>query len=315
VPHQPRTVFSAIGDTDVSGAIPVSTGFEVATLWSASDSDNHLVVQVHSIEAGKESPSCYFPSHTELVVCWRGRGYLRLAAQSNASTPGNPQWDAPFQDVEIGEGDTIAIPKGALRRYRSADKIASTDPRDADKRVGKLVLIAIYALNGNPVPSQPPTAAFSGAPTKPFPPLKRNFREERYLKFDRNPKNRAIRSRIWGRDGEGDSGAADLAKASFHLTLYTFVPRQENPGHFHPHSVELIVALQGRAETHVQDKNAGGAPGWGADNQYELREGDTLLVKEAGWHRYITAGNDDCLLLALQTPHPIMHTLKHETNY
>jgi hypothetical protein len=39
-----------------------------------------------------------------------------------------------------------------------------------------------------------------------------------------------------------------------------------------------------------------------------------VLVAEADWHRYITSGNDDCLLLAMQTPHPIMHTLEHETN-
>jgi mannose-6-phosphate isomerase-like protein (cupin superfamily) len=45
-----------------------------------------------------------------------------------------------------------------------------------------------------------------------------------------------------------------------------------------------------------------------------LEEGDLVLVPMAAWHQYFNSGNMRCKVMALQTPHPIMHTLIDETN-
>ena len=311
MPINKKEIHGFIADTETVGAPPPSAGFEKRTLWSTGDSGNLVAVDVYSLEPAHASDTHYHPDHIELVICWRGKGTITIAPPAAGSTPIAPAWDAPYQDVSIVTGDTLVIPKGALHRFRSAGALQNPEPKDRDKLVDKLVLIVIHAINGVAVKEN--AGAFSGMASKPFPAtMKRNYRDEKYMKFDRNHNNRAVRSRIWGRDAEAEDGAADTAKESLHLTLYTFVPNQMNPGHFHPRSIELVICVQGRALMSTKPKLRG--TGWGAEQSDVIREGDSVLVTEAGWHRYVASGNDDCLLLALQTPHPIMHTLEHETS-
>jgi len=311
MPLNKKEIHDFIADTEMVGSSPPSaTGFERRTLWSKVDTHDLAQVEVYSFEPGQSSSAHYHSTHIELVVCWRGRGVATVALPASDSTPTAPKWDPPFQDVTIAAGDTLVIPKGALHRFQSAGVLQNPDPRDRDKRVEKLILIVIHAINGVPVTEL--AKEITGTATKPYPAtLKRNYRDERYLKFDRDHEKRAVRARIWGRDADTEDGAADTAKESLHFTLYTFVPHQENPGHFHPHSMELVICVQGRARMLVKPWTD---PGWGTQVEGIIREGDSVLVDEVGWHRYITSGNDDCLLLAMQTPHPIMHTLEHETN-
>jgi quercetin dioxygenase-like cupin family protein len=312
MPLNRKEIHDFIADTEMVGSPPPSpTGFERKTIWSTAESSDLIEAEVYSFEPGRSSDAHHHPDHVELVICWRGRGTMSIAPLKADSTPSAPAWDTPFQDVTIAAGDTFIIPKGASHRFQSVGPLQNPEPKDRDKLVEKLVLIVVHAINGVAVKELP--GKLEGLPAKPYPAsLKRNYRDEKYFKFDRNHKNRAIRARIWGRDADAESGAADTAKESLHCTLYTFVPGQENPGHFHPHSVELVFCLQGRARMSTKPKNPG--TGWGNEVVGTIREGDSVLVAEADWHRYITSGNDDCLLLAMQTPHPIMHTLEHETN-
>ena len=45
----------------------------------------------------------------------------------------------------------------------------------------------------------------------------------------------------------------------------------------------------------------------------ELNEGDTSLVPMGALHWYANASNEDCVLIALQSPHPILHILEEDT--
>src|SRR6185295_14624757 len=103
----------------------------------------------------------------------------------------------------------------------------------------------------------------------------------------------------------------------------TFVPKQMNPGHFHPESVEWVACLQGRASMTVRAKKPKPQEGWDApdtspppnNDTLTIREGDSVLVPAAHWHQYITDGNEDCLLIVSQTPHPVLHILEDEAKF
>jgi len=136
------------------------------------------------------------------------------------------------------------------------------------------------------------------------------------INWEENKNFRAKRIRVWGREApKGEGGKVDRIKEQLQFTLYTFVPEQENPGHFHPHSIELIIALDGGAFTMIRPKIDD--DGWTPEANQEqatLDAGDLVLVPLAGWHRYINRSAERCKVMALQTPHPIMHTLIAETD-
>jgi len=303
----------------------VDEGFARRPLWSAVESGKLLLVEVFSIEPGKDTGIHYHWDRVELVICLRGRGKVKLAELQPGAMEASPQWQSPSASVDIAEGDTFVIPKGALHQYAAADVLANQDPKDLDKHPAKLVLIVLHPLLNEGFEEKagnfPPSGSGNSAQI-----VKRNYRDDVYCKFDRKKYdgvhlNRAIRSRIWGRDAQGSKGEADAAKEQLHLTLYTFVPGQLNPGHFHPNSVEWVACVQGRARMTVRAKKNG--KGWNAPDPAAppnrdtlvIREGDSVLVTAADWHQYITEGNDDCLLIVSQTPHPILHILEHETNF
>jgi quercetin dioxygenase-like cupin family protein len=138
-----------------------------------------------------------------------------------------------------------------------------------------------------------------------------------YLGYELNPKLICVRSKIWGKEGLVAGGVTDFAKPFFHFTAYTFVPPQENPEHYHPKSVELVLCWQGRANMTVRpslDPNNAGNVGWeDALEEREIVEGDLVLVPKGALHWYAISGNEDLVLLALQTPHPVLHVLEDDS--
>lgn len=305
----------------------VDSGFERRTLWSSAESGKKLLVEIFSIEPGHDSGIHYHWQRVEMIICLRGRGKVTIAELASNATENSPNWNPPAPDVDIVEGDTLVIPQGALRKISAANTLANQDPKDKDKLPAKLVLIVLHPLLGKPFSEGHGIFPQAGGPPSTAP-QKRNFRDDIYCKYDRKKYdsthlNRAIRSRIWGRDAQGSAGEADIAKEQMHLTLYTFVPGQLNPGHFHPDSVEWVACLQGRALMTVRAKKKHEKQGWEAPDpapapnrdSLVIREGDSVLVPAADWHQYVTSGNDDCLLIVSQTPHPILHILEHETDF
>jgi quercetin dioxygenase-like cupin family protein len=261
-----------------------------------------LEVDVYTIEPGKEDGAHCHPGVSELLISWSGFGTVYM--------PGKPGGDV--MEIPLNEGETLVVPKGAVHRCVAGPKGFKPDP--LGEATEKWVLVAVHARHA---PRK--AVALTGRPAPPLgePELKkyrRKIKDPDYLRFVRDPEKRAGRKRIWGIDAQEDDGAADNAKDQLHLTLYTFVPGQENPEHFHPHSTELVVCLQGEATTRITFPMVGGSykDGWHKAETRVLRAGDTTRVPMAALHVYTNKGTEDLLLLALQTPQPIMHILKDQ---
>ncbi|MFC0401394.1 cupin domain-containing protein [Paraburkholderia rhizosphaerae] len=290
--------------------------------------DRSLSVEVLSIAPGQQTPSHYYADQVELVICWRGRGTVCLALQQSDGSG----WDPPLVDapdsngIHIAPGDTLVIPKHALHKFTALAEERKSVQHPFPKAnqnpqvwpVEKLVLLLIRipdtdesATEVDSFPGGYPQVLSSDALTS----YKRRIQD--YLGFELDPKLICVRSKIWGKEGLVAGGATDFAKPTFHFTAYTFVPSQENPEHFHPKSVEFVLCWLGRAKMTVRPSHdphdAGNVPWDNALMEGELGEGDLVVVPNGALHWYAVLGTEDLVLLALQTPHPVLHVLEDDS--
>jgi quercetin dioxygenase-like cupin family protein len=268
-----------IADQDHPDAVPVSC----ETMWERTKG-RPLQVQLYSLAPGATVNDQHHDEGMGLVLCWSGGGKATITPRKVDDTG----WDAPLPEVSLVPGDTMAIPRAAKIRFAANSTVQpdNKDPGDLQP-VDKFVFLLLQS-------DMPPSVDPPALPTvTDASSLIRKI--SRYSYFNRNPEERCVRSRIWGREAQGKlDGGSDVAKPYFHLTAYCFVPQQENPQH------------------HLVDDDDFGR-GW--EDQFEAREiepGDVIIVPIAAQHRYITSGNEDLVLLASQTPHPIMHILEQE---
>ncbi len=271
-----------------------SAGWYTAPVWHRTDPAlpekgddfSHVDIEAHKLEKGARTDIQAHDDHFELVIVWRGSVNLHTGPAK-----------APCLLQPRG---TAAIPMGQRHQFEQ------TGNEEA-------VLITVHALNDKVVK----TRTFSA-----FEPGDGIDLEERNLNqiqakpgsWEPNPRFRAKRIRIWGKEA-GALPSVDAIKQQLQFTLYTFMPEQENPGHFHPHSVEFVFSLSDGVKFMIRPKLE--RDDWtGVDDRYEkeLEAGDLVLVPTAAWHRYINGPKQEALVLAMQTPHPIMHTLLDETN-
>ena len=285
-------------------------------------------VDIYSIAPGEEDGLHYHPDHVELVICWRGSCKVTLALPKSPP-PGSDWtetvgWQPPFDDIVLTAGDTILVPKRALHSFTAdaSGTMYAPNPRPVDPQknkiwpVEKTVLIVIHTKGSSRVPDLTDTRTLAlptGTTKTPVSDDEPHLPKRpigKYSGFERDPWLQSVRTKFWGRDAELPGGAADEAKSSFHFTVYTFVPKQENPEHYHPDSNELIICVAGRARVTVRpliDRTDFSA-GW--EESYDERimmPGDSVLVPNGALHWYETAGNEDLILLAMQVPHPILH--------
>jgi quercetin dioxygenase-like cupin family protein len=293
-----------------------------------------LEVSVYSIAPGEDDPPHYHPDHIEFVICWRGKGTATIAKRKQ----NNSGWE-PAVRFDFQRGDTIVVPKGAIHQFHveATQKMRIPNPAFPDPPLPnplpanhpktkfdwpaeKLELVVIHA----PGCVRIPYAAPFPSPQDPQPihvpvgtelyTFKRPIGE--FSGFARDVSLQCVRARIWGREAEDNvNGAADDAKPLLHFTSYPFVPGQENPEHYHPHSVEFVMCMQGRAHMTVRPMIESGNFKAGWEDPYdlaELNEGDTVIVPKGALHRYTNATNEDCVLVALQSPHPILHILEDD---
>jgi quercetin dioxygenase-like cupin family protein len=286
-----------------------SPGFSLADVWARedpkvgpNDERRYVNVQAYKLEQGKRSEAHFHESHFELVMVWRGKGLARYGTAADGEWRiGSPLTLEPF--------DTIAIPPRTLHEF------------EADAGGEPLVLITVHALNDQRLET---TRATFGSRPDPRELEKRSVGDLGAKPGNWEPsKYRAKRIRVWGKEarveevkGEDTCLPVDANKGQFHFTLYTFNPTQANPGHFHPHSIEFVFALTNRVEFSVRPKLALG--GWDSpgDVQEKLLEpGDMVLVPLAGWHQYVNRSEtEQSMVMAMQSPHPVMHTLLFETD-
>ncbi|WP_368622180.1 cupin domain-containing protein [Paraburkholderia sp. BR13444] len=309
-------------------------GFQRMPIAWANMSDPSPTVEVLSIAPGKQTLPHYYTDQVELVICWRGRGTVSVALQ-RADGPG---WDPCIVDaadsngIHIEPGDTLVLPKYALRSFTALDEerksVQHPFPRAGQSPqvwpVEKLVLLLVRISDNHGVPHSGKSYGEGEAFPQGYPQVlssdtltsyKRKILD--YLGFELDPKLICVRSKIWGKEGLVAGGATDFAKPAFHFTAYTFVPGQENPEHFHPKSVELVLCWQGCANMTVRPSlnpvEAGFAKWNDALEENELMEGDLVLVPKGALHWYGVSGNEDLVILALQTPHPILHVLEDDS--
>lgn len=308
-----RKIRDFVGNASAND-VPITDETKITdeTIWERDGDRQPFEVVLHTFAPGASSEAKEV-SHDDgmgLAICCSGSGDAVITPRK-ADDSG---WDSPLAAVTLVPGDTMAIPRSAKYYFVAKDKIRPAN-QDTDHPVDKFVLLMLH--------TQMPKTPKAPPPLPPIADAKDLIRKiSLYSYFNRNPVERCIRSRMWGREGLGKlDGAADIAKAYFQVVLYCFVPGQENPQHFHPHSVEFVLCLQGRASMIVRrlvdEKTANAGKGFnrGWEDQFDAREiepGDTVLVPMAAQHRYIASGNEDVVLLACQTPQPIMHVLEHE---
>jgi quercetin dioxygenase-like cupin family protein len=288
----------------------------------------HLTVEILSIAPGKETPAHYYADQAELVICWRGRGTVSIALQqSDGSGWEPPIADAPDSNgIHIAPGDTLVIPKHAVHKFAALAQERKSVQHPFPKAnqnpqvwaVEKLVLLLVRIPDIGAAYTE--VDSFPGGfmqvlSSDALTSYKRKILD--YLGFELDPTVICVRSKIWGKEGLVAGGATDFAKPVFHFTAYTFVPEQENPEHFHPKSVELVMCWLGRAVMTVRPsqnpKNAGNAKWDNALVERELTEGDLVLVPKGALHWYAVSGAEDLVLLALQTPHPVLHVLEDDS--
>ncbi|MBB5510922.1 cupin domain-containing protein [Paraburkholderia atlantica] len=324
--------------TDVSAAN--GSGFDRKEIQWEGISDPPLIVEVLSIAPGKQTDPIYYADQVELVICWRGRGTVSVEMQQSDGPGWEPRVvDAPDSaGIRIAPGDTLVLPKYALHSFTALAEERKTVQHPFPKAgqnpllwsVEKLVLLLVrmpdmrgILPNGGVQNKDEPNSKI-GSFSNGYPQVlsgdaltsyKRAIPD--YLGFERDPALICVRSKIWGKEGLVAGGATDFAKPVFHFTAYTFIPSQENPEHFHPKSVELVLCWQGRADMTVRPSlnpdDAGNAKWYDAYERRELMEGDLVLVPKGALHWYATSGNEDLVLLALQTPHPVLHVLEDDS--
>jgi quercetin dioxygenase-like cupin family protein len=297
---------------------PPSGGFVRKTLWAPEATDSRLNVDIYALRGGGKVETRYHPDHMAMVICWQGSGEVTIAPANGSGSP--QSWGAPYYTFNVGELDTFIVPKGALHRF-IADEHAA-------RKFG-WVLLVVNPLDGIELSEEP--GAFSGTPAEPYRWTKKLSPTGSYdpetrkpvYDYDKVKGHRAKRIRVWGREAVDDNGRADPAKEQFHLVAYPFDTKQENPAHFHPHSVELMIGVHGttdvytRAKRWVSKKDDIPDEGWATERaEGRLRSGDTAIVALGDIHRYVNRSEvETSIVLALQTPQPIMHTLEHETNF
>jgi quercetin dioxygenase-like cupin family protein len=304
-------------------------------MWEAKGKDRPLEVHVYSIAPGAEDSLHRHTEGIELMICWRGRGTMTIKTPSGEL----------FQ-FKIERGDSVVVPTGAWHMVTALpeDKMEIANPQkpppptpapgQPDNSVPEIAKQNLWAIEKLELVIIHAQGCTSEAPVENIDlltnlqDLKRDnpadanalYRMMRpigkFCGYARNPSLQCVRARIWGREAERDTeGAADDAKPTLHFTAYTFVPTQENPEHYHPHSVEFVMCLQGRAKMTVRpmiDPNDF-SQGWErALDSAELNEGDAVLVPIGALHWYANASKEDCVLIALQSPHPILHILEDD---
>jgi quercetin dioxygenase-like cupin family protein len=289
-----------IADQDHPDAVPVSC----ETMWDRTKG-RPLQVQLYSLAPGATVNDQHHDEGMSLVLCWSGGGKATVTPRKVDDTG----WGAALPEVNLVPGDTMAVPRAAKIRFAANSTVQpdNKDPGDLQP-VDKFVFLLLQSDMPQSVdPPALPTVTDASSLIRKI---------SRYSYFNRNAEERCVRSRIWGREAQGKlDGGPDIAKPYFHLTAYCFVPQQENPQHFHPHSLEFVLCVQGRANMTVRHLVDDDDFGRGWEDQFEVREiepGDVIIVPIAAQHRYITSGSEDLVLLASQTPHPIMHILEQE---
>ena len=266
----------------------------------------HLKIDARRLQAGSSTEAYALKNHFELVIVWSGTGSLRYST---------PESNGRVAKLSLNPLDTAALPPNTFHEF-SADTGQT------------LIVLTIQGLDGKPFEKE--SGKLGSTPDDVERLKARNIAAVAAdpVNWEMNPKFRAKRIRLWGKEARVEKHGdvferldVDAIKEQLHLTLYTFVGGQTNPGHFHPQSVEFVLALDDGALFTIREKND--PDGWatfGRAQEKPLVRGDMVLVPMAAWHQYIntkTAGTDDqkkCKVLALQTPHPIMHTLVNETD-
>jgi mannose-6-phosphate isomerase-like protein (cupin superfamily) len=282
---------------------PLGTYLTAKTLWGTTESHDFLNIEIHAIAPEGGIDPHYHAGFPVMLICWQGEGQMTVAESSGVAG----RWNEPYAEFPIKQYDSIYVPPGALYRINAG----GIQPERG------LVLVAVHALQGQPFNESLAALGDPGAKEYPWirhlaPDWQPPAGEKPLYDWDPNPKHRATRNRIWGKDGFGSTGEADPAKEYFHLVAYCFNPHQENPPHFHPRSVEFMLGLKGTALTYTRHKYPDDY-GWDpTQRQKTIMPGDTALVGLADIHRYVNTTDDPVIVLALQTPQPIMHTLEHE---
>ncbi len=308
----------SIDETASTIQIPPAKDFAEALLWRPAATRKHLSVTVCAVRQGGKIKARHHPGHMTMVICWRGKGTAKIAERSAGKIA---SWDPPYEPVAVDTYTSFVVPRGALYEFLADPPSSRGSPR------AHCVLLMVHAWCGKPV--QTLSGAFSGTPQRPFPWRKDLHPDHKAIdpetgivlyRFDEEKAHRATRIRIWGRDAVTPAGDPNIAKSDFHLTAYCFGPGQENPAHFHPYSVEFMLGMKGKTLTYTRDKrwNQGGeaVKGWSeARRSGTISPGDTALVRIGDIHRYVNHTDKNSIVLALQTPHPIMHTLEHETDF
>ena len=303
---EPVANLKNINDDEAMDWAVQKPGFSIADVWARSDPKvgpnderRFINVQAYKLDPGKRSDAHFHENHFELAMVWSGEGVVRYG------TAAAGEWRiAP--PLALKQFDTIAIPPRTLHEFEGT---TGTVP---------FVLITVHALNDQRLETT--RAIFGSTPDT----NRLEVRSVKALGDDpgnwEDPKYRAKRIRVWGKEAGVEKNVprerVDANKGQFHFTLYTFNPKQTNPGHFHPHSIEFVFALTNEVEFTIRSKLAGG--GWDSPSDVQeqiLEPGDMVLVPLAAWHQYVNrSGTEKSMVMAMQSPHPIMHTLLYETN-
>ena len=231
-----------------------------------------LEVSVYSIAPGEEDELHFHPDHIELVICWRGRGTVTIARTKAVEGNNIPEQVGDAFQIKIRPGDSLVVPKGAFHRFvaDSAQPMLLPNPANPPVPIDdslnwpaeKLELIVIHAHGCVRVPGVDPVT-LKEITLQDIKPLDRTDEKEKdndlysllrpigkFCGYARDVRLQCVRARIWGREAERNTaGDADDAKPTLHCTAYTFIPGQENPEHYHPHSVEFVM----RKSTHARE--------------------------------------------------------------
>jgi quercetin dioxygenase-like cupin family protein len=275
------------------------------SLWTSQDSKGRLNVELYTMKPGEKLRCHYHRDHMEAVICWEGAGTVTIAENEITGM----KWAGAYRPFAIKQYDSFIVPRGALHEIEVAPGTM------------RLVLIVLHALVDKAFTEETQEMTGDGGSTLPNGLKHDSLTPKKLKQTDSDPLHRAKRTRVWGRDGEGTDGSADIAKTDFQMTAYIFAPKQENPAHFHPYSVELMIGWTGETETYTRDKRwikpeVEADEGWKTTRKVSvIRPGDTALVPLAAIHRYVNRTQHESIVVALQTPHPIMHTLEHETSF
>jgi len=302
--------------------VPSGAGHARAPLWASSETQEHLQVDLYGLAPGGKVDAHYHPHHLELVICWQGSADVTIAERVGQSAQGNPIWGPTYKTLEIQPLDCFLVTRGALHEIVAHGRASSTGLGCG--------LLVIHPLRGEALTEIPGTFGAQGnqvyrwtkklAPPNGFDPESPLVPDHQIYDFDSVTTHRVRRVRVWGRDGVLANGDADQAKEDFHVVAYPFSGNQVNPPHFHPYSIELMLGIQGSTTVYTRDKKwkQNGEPDRGWDDLHKpgtLNKGDTALIALGDIHQYQNNTTAKSIVLALQTPQPIMHTLEHETSF